>query len=213
MKFYEKLMKKIVFWLDQKFVRFRPQKTPSQPTYYTPHSTEDLINILRRTPKTILGKTERAIIASAMSFKITRVRDIMADASEIIYVPEDEILGPLTLDKLYKSGFSHFPVQNKKGEIVGVIHTESLNNLEIKKAEPAKKFLDKHLYFVKDTYSLEQAFATLLRTNAFFLIVLDKTDQIVGILTCEILINFILGYIPSDNFIRDNDRSAVSNRA
>lgn len=183
-----------------------------QPAKYTPQSLRELMEVLRRTPRTVLSNQERAIIASAVTFAGRKVADIMTPLLDVPYVREDDFLGPFMLDKLYKSGLSHFPVVGKRGQIIGVIHTESLNSLEIKEADQAAKYLDPHVFFVRDDYTLEQALAALLRTNCFFFIVLDRAGQTVGMLTYKDLTAAIFGVAPADNFTQDGDAFAVAHR-
>lgn len=190
----------------------REPGAPEQPKF-TPQNTKELMEVLRRTPRDVLTNRERAIIASAMTFSDRKVREIMIPLVDVPYVKEDDFLGPFMLDKLYQSGLSHFPVIGKNGKIVGVIHTESLNSLEIKEADKAAKYLDPRVYYVRDDYSLEQALAALLRANCFFFIVVNRDAQTVGMLTYKDLIIAIFGMMPEDNFTGDADSFAVSHRA
>ena len=178
-----------------------------------PESTEDLVDILRKTPKSVLSNEQRAAIAAVMSFRERTVEEIMMPRSEMTFVYEHDFLGPLMLDKLYQSGFSHFPVLSSDGhQIVGLIHTDSLNSLEIRTTDRADKYLDKKVYYLRTDYTLEQAMAAFLRTNCFFFIVIDKSGHLAGLLTYKMLVSFLLGYEPQDNFSDDTSISAVMKR-
>ena len=108
---FERLMRKIVSLLDPKLEKFRPKKaTPVRK--YTPESLEDFIGVIQRTPKSILSSKDRERIAAVMSFNDRIVGDLMALKNKIVFVKRKEVLGPLVLDKLYKSGFTNFPVVN-----------------------------------------------------------------------------------------------------
>ena len=207
---FHKLLTKI-------FPEDRADSSVSEPPVapkFTPQNTKELMEVLRRTPKDVLSSRERAIIASAMTFSDRKVKDIMIPLIDVPYVREDNFLGPFMLDKLYQSGLSHFPVIGKNtGKIVGVIHTESLNSLEIKEADKASKYLDPRVYYVREDYTLEQALAALLRANCFFFIVLNSSAQTVGMLTYKDLIISIFGITPEDNFTGDADPYAVAHRA
>ena len=185
---------------------------PDEPELVIPQTTEELVEILKRAPKSVLSTRERNIIASAMSFQSRPVSDLMLPKSEITFVHENDFLGPLMLDKLYKSGYSHFPVLNTTGSVVGVLHTESLNSLKIRETDRAKEYLDPKIYYMRDDYSLEQAFAAFLRTNCFFFLVVDKHADIVGLFTYKMLAEYILGRVPKDDFDRDQDITAVARR-
>ncbi len=212
--FLENLMRKLTNFLDPRLEKYR--KKPSEPTapkkLPAPTSKEELLDLLKRCPDSVLNSSERLKIASAMTFRTTKVEDVMLEKPAITFVRETDFMGPLTLDKLYRSGFKHFPVLDAKGSLVGVLHTTSLNSLKIKETDRAFKYLDPNIYYVRSDYSLEKALAAFLRTNSYFFIVIDKSNELVGLLTIEMLIRFLLGKTPTDKFDRDGNRLAVAVR-
>lgn len=206
-------MKSVVKWLDPKLEKFRDPVEPEEQPPYVPSSLEDFIGVMKRTPKEYLSGKQRAVIASSMSFPGRTVSEIMMPKSEITFVYEHDFLGPLMLDKLYQSGSSHFPVLSSDGrQVIGVIHTDQLNSLEIKNTDRATKYLDKKVYYVRGDYTLEQAMSAFLRTNCFFFIVIDTQGQLVGLLTYKMLVAYLLGYLPHDDFLEDSSISAVMKR-
>ena len=184
-----KLMKKFVRWLDPKLDRFRSAKAPAPP--YTPKTVADFIGVMKRTPKEVINDNQRNIIAAAMSFKDRKVKEIMLPKDQMTFVYENDYLGPVMLDKLYKSGFEHFPVLDKQKHIVGVIHTESLNSLEIRKTDKASKYLDKNVFYLREDYTLDQALAAFMRTNSFIFMVINKSEELVGLMSFEMMMKFL----------------------
>lgn len=206
-KLRHKLMKQTVKWADPKLEKYRAAKP------YAPRNTKELMAVLRRTPKEILSDRERDIIIAASNFRMTRVDEIMTPRSDMTFVHENEILGPLMLDKLYKSGFSHFPIIDSRKKVIGALHTEALNSLEIKETDRAKKFLDPKVYYVRRDYTLEQTLAAFARTNAYFLLVVDGDGEVVGLITYQMLAEHLLGKPDkTDKFDRDDDPYAVAHR-
>ncbi len=179
---------------------------------YTPTTTADFLALLKRTPRSVLDRRERHVIATIMNFPTTTVAELMLPPSSITYVHDDEVLGPLTLDRLYRSGYQHFPVLNGSDRIIGIIHTTALNSLEIKKSSQAKDILDPKVYYLRADYTLYQALAAFLRTNCYFFLVIDHSANIVGMLTYQMLIDHLLGETPNDQFDRDSDKHAVAHR-
>ncbi len=205
--------KKVVKWVDPKLDKFREPTKPVELPPYVPKDLGDLIGILKRTPKEILSSKQKAIIASSMSFSEREVAEIMMPRSEITFVYEHDFLGPLMLDKLYQSGFSHFPVLSSDGkQIVGLLHTDQLNSLEIKDTDRASKYIDKKVYYLRIDYTLEQAMSAFIRTNCFFFLVIDKGGQLVGLLTYKMLVSYLLGYAPNDDFNGDSSIASVMKR-
>lgn len=212
----KKLPEKIARWLDPKLEPYRPAPPPPpeppKPAPYTPKNLMDLLGVIRRTPRTVLTDRERGVIAAAMSFSERRVTDIMLPKDKITFVHDKDFLGPLMLDKLYRSGFSHFPVVDFNGRLVGLLHTKSLNNLEIRDTDRAEKYLDPTVYYLRNDYTLEQALAAFLRTNCYFFMVVDRMGAIVGLLTYKMLAVYLFGYEPKDDFDRDTNLAAVIRR-
>lgn len=214
---WRRFLRRFTRWIDPKLEPYRtkskPTPPPSEPPAYTPTSTADLLDLLRRTPDTILTDLERQNIIAAINFPHQKVADLMLPNSDITYVDADATLGPLVLDRLYRSGFQHFPVRDSAGHLIGAIHTAALNHLDTKSTPRAADLVDPTLYYLRSDYTLSQALAAFLRTNCFFFLVLNRHDEIVGLLTYQMLIEYLLGTVPTDTFERDTDRTAVANRS
>ena len=185
--------RKIVKFLDPKLDKFREPKTPTTAPKSTPKTLEEFIGVLQRTPKSILSSRDRDRIAAIMSFDDRHVSDLMISKEKMVFVRDTEVLGPLVLDKLYKSGFTNFPVVNSHDKVLGIIHTEALNALEIKKTDRATKYLDKTVNYLRPTDSLTHAIDEIERTNSYYFLVLDDTDSLVGFFTTQLLLDYLLG--------------------
>ncbi|MDO4759275.1 MAG: hypothetical protein Q4A30_00610 [Candidatus Saccharibacteria bacterium] len=211
--FWRNLLTKFAFFLDRHFAKYRTlSEEETLPTLYLPETTADLLWVLRKIPDAVLSEREREIIRAAINFDQIRVSAVMLPRAEITFVHQHDFLGPLMLDKLYRSGFSHFPVLGEKGKIVGVLHTKSLNSLEIKDTDRAQNYLDPKVYYMRDDYTLTQAFAAFLRTNCFFFLVINRSGQVTGLITYKMLVALLLGAVPHDDFTADLDPTAVAKR-
>ena len=193
---FNQFMQKFNHWLSDKPDEPTEQSSPApsaKPPKYTPKTLADFIDVLKRTPKSVLSDRDRTRIAAVMSFDDRKVQDLMVEKSNMVFVKKDEILGPLVLDKLYKSGFTHFPVVDSKNKVKGIIHTEALNALEIKKTDRADKYLDKDFNYLHASDSLPHAVEEITRTGSYYFLVLDSTDSLAGFFTVEILLDYLLG--------------------
>ena len=188
---FEKLIRKIVKWLDPKLEKFRPAKPPTPK--YSPKTLEEFIDVLRRTPKNILSSHDRNRIAAIMSFDERRVGELMVPKSKMVFVNHKEILGPLILDKLYKSGFTNFPVVDDRDKVKGIIHTEALNTLEVKNTDRAEKYLDKNVNYLHINDSLKDVVSEIERSNSYYFLVLDEKDSLAGFFTIQMLLDYLLG--------------------
>ena len=186
-------MRKFVKFIDPKLEKYRVKKVPLKPKKYTPNTLKEFIEVLQRTPKTILSDEDRNRIAAVMNFDARKVSDLMIKKDKMVFVHQKDFLGPLTLDKLYKSGFTNFPVVDDKEKVKGIIHTEALNALEIKKTDRAEKYLDKNVCYLHVNDSLQFAIEEIERTNSYYFLVLDKSDSLAGFFTIQMLLDYLLG--------------------
>lgn len=192
---------------------FQPTETGTTKTLDdAPKTRADIFEIVAQAPHGIFSQRERNMITNLLELPDAKVSNIMLPANKIVYVDVDEVLGPLTLDRLYRSGLSHFPVKNAKGDLIGCVHTTHFNNLDIRDSNRVSEILDPGLYYVRDDYSLEQTLNTFLRTNAFFLLVTDRYGKVSGLVTFNDFMRHLFGANQKDAFDRDNDRLAVANR-
>ena len=189
---FESFMQKLVKWLDPKLERFRTHHDSSKPQKYTPKTLEEFIGVLQRTPHNILSNKDRNRIAAIMSFDDRTVDKLMIPKSRMVFVNSKDVLGPLVLDKLYKSGFTNFPVVDNHDKVKGIIHTEALNALEIKKTDRAEKYMDKHVNYLHLGDSLQFVVEEIERTNGYYFLVLDENESLAGFFTIQMLLDYLL---------------------
>lgn len=180
-----------------KFVKFidpklEPYRKKSPAPKYAPKSLEEFISLLQRTPKTILNDQDRSRIAAVMSFEDRKVRNLMIPKADMVFVNHKDVLGPLVLDKLYKSGFTNFPVVDNDEKVKGILHTEALNALEIKRTDRAEKYMSKDVNYLHINDSLSFAIEEIERTNSYYFLVLDEEETLAGFFTIQMLLDYLL---------------------
>ena len=158
-----------------------------------PKSLEEFVEMVRWTPLEVLSHEDRERIAAVMSFEARTVGDLMVGREKMVFVNENDLLGPLMLDRLYKSGFTNFPVVDNHERVRGIIHTEALYALEIKKTDRAKKYMSKEVAYLHIKDSLRFAVEEIERTNAFYFLVLDSSERLAGFFTVQMLLKYLLG--------------------
>ncbi len=186
---WDKILYKFTKWVDPKLEKYRPKKPEVK---YTPKTLEDFIGVLQRTPKSILSENDRSRIAAVMSFDERKVSDVMVKKGKMVFVNEKDFLGPLMLDKLYKSGFTNFPVVDNHNKVKGIIHTEALNALEIKKTDRASKYMSSDVFYLHVGDTLKKVTEEIERTNSFYYLVLDENDELAGFFTIQMLLDYLL---------------------
>ncbi len=193
---WNRIILKILTFLDSRLEKYRPKQSPNltlkKPEKYTPKDLADFIDIIKRSPENVLSKNDKNRIAAVMSFESHIVSDLMVAKKDMVFVNEKDLLGPLMLDKLYKSGFTNFPVVDNDNKVKGIIHTEALNALEIKKTDRANKYMDSSVNYLHMNDSLKFAVEEIARTNAYYFLVLDEKDTLAGFFTVQILLDYLL---------------------
>ncbi len=186
---WDKILYKFTKWIDPKLEKYRPKKLEVK---YTPKTLEEFIGVMQRTPKSVLGDKDRARIAAVMSFDERKVSDVMIGKEKMVFVNEKDFLGPLMLDKLYKSGFTNFPVVDNSNKVKGIIHTEALNMLEVKKTDRASKYMDKEVCHLHEDDTLKKVVAEIERTNSYYYLVLNDKEELAGFFTIQMLLDYLV---------------------
>lgn len=186
---WDKFLYKFTKWIDPRLEKYRPKKPEVK---YTPKTLEEFISVLQRTPKSVLSENDRSRIAAVMSFDERKVSDVMISKKKMVFVNEKDFLGPLMLDKLYKSGFTNFPVVDNDEKVKGIIHTEALNMLEIKKTDRASKYMSSDVFYLHENDTLKKAVEEIERTNSYYYLVLNEKDELAGFFTIQMLLDYLV---------------------
>lgn len=177
-----------------------------------PTTRAEILAVIESAPYVVFSKDERHLMEAVLTLKERPVREIMLKKDKIVYVESKELLGPVALDRLYRSKLLHFPVKNAKGEVIGAIHTASLNSLEVKESFRAGEILDPNVYYIREDYTLAEALDTFLRNSCYFCLVVNNYGKTVGMVTLDDLVRVIFGELKIDDFKRDDDPLAVAKR-
>lgn len=176
------------------------------------HSKEELVHLVETT-QNILSQDEKQLLSSALSFQQKPVRDVMTPKSAIHSIGKKELLGPLVLDDLHKTGHSRFPVINRDiDHVVGVLHVQSLLALDTKRSVIVEKAMESRVFYINQDQSLQHALAAFLRTHHHLFIVVNEFRETVGILSLEDVIEALIGRKIIDEFDTHEDLRAVAER-
>ncbi len=179
---------------------------------YTPRDEKELIQAFRRTSKDILSPRKRNLISGAMSFDKRKAILITMPREDIVFLNDSDFLGPVKLDKLYKTGETIFPVLNKSKKVCGLIRTDNIDLLHITKDQPVTKLMENNVAFARTDYTLEQLLAVFLRNHTDYVLIIDEKEQLVGYAELNTLIAILFNREIKDDFTGDNSSLAVSQR-
>ena len=173
------------------------------------NSQDELLELVRRSPG-ILNKDEFGRLVASLAFDNKTVQDIMTPKSMIRGIKEEEVLGPLVMDELYKTGYSRFPVYKKDiDHVVGMVYLHDL--LDLKSGDvPAGKSMHKKVYFIRSDRDLSHALHGFLSTRHHLFVVVNKYRETVGLLSLEDVMEALIGSKIVDEFDNFDDPRAVA---
>ena len=171
------------------------------------HSEEELKMLLAvSTRKGILQESERSLLANALDFADTLVRQVMVPRTEIVAVEADQPLRELR-DLAQERPFTRFPVYDRDlDHVVGVAHVKDLvpaGDL----SRPVRELMRRAL-FLPETMHLDQALAEFRRQRTQLAIVVDEFGGTAGLVTLEDVIEELVGEV-EDEFDRETPRFRV----
>lgn len=159
---------------------------------------------------TDLSEEELRIIRQALSFGDKTVHDVMTPWSVVSMIKENEILTPIVLDELYKSGHRRFPVRSDDGkETVGLLYMSDI--ISITNRPPlAKDLMHTPVVFVNEDRELDHALQAFLKSKQHMFVVVNASAEAVGLLTIDDVIVQIIGKPIADAFDKYEDKQAVA---
>jgi len=194
------LYQKIEVWLLEFVHRFQrvlhairePSNGAAEPLRKI-YSREDLAELIAHSEE-VVGRSEQALLSSALSFFGRTVKEVMTPRSVIDFIKQAEFLGPLVLDELHSLGHSRLPViAEDLDHVVGVLHLRDLLSLDIKRSTTAEKAMETKVYYIREDDTLEHALAAFLRARHHLFIVINQNRETVGLLTLEDTIEALIG--------------------
>lgn len=162
----------------------------------------------------LLKSDEQKLILHGLTFPEKLVSEIMTPRGMIDSISKKELLGPLVLDDLHKTGHSRFPVTDGDiDHVVGVLHIQDLLTLDSgKRSSTAEKTMSSRVFYIREDQPLDHALAAFLRTHHHLFIVINEFRETVGIVSLEDVIEALLGRKIIDEFDTHEDLRTVAAR-
>jgi CBS domain containing-hemolysin-like protein len=177
------------------------------------HSREELLNLIEHSGAAI-ASDEKRLLEKALAFGHRQVHEIMTMRKNIVSITKDEILGPLTLTALHKTGHSHIPViDGGLDRIIGILPAHELMNTERQGEIKVEEVMRRQIFYLADTQTLQGALSALLRTKAHLFIVVDRYEKTVGIITISDVIEALFGRAENGKHQQYEDVHAVASLA
>jgi Mg2+/Co2+ transporter CorB len=157
-------------------------------------STEHLVHLVESAGH-VLSEAQQKLIKRSLSWHTTTVSDVMTPAADIVTVPGRELLGPLVLDDLHKSGHHRFPVvHGDVDHIVGMVNITDLLRVDaIQKSQTAEKAMTPIDVRMSPDTTLPGALKSLSAHHGQLGLVVDDDKKTVGLVSLEDILKALLG--------------------
>lgn len=157
-------------------------------------SKEELKHIIKDLDPDVVSEDEKTIIMAVLEMESKTVKNVMRSKNDLVTVDKSDVLGPLVLDKLAKTTFSHFPVvEGDINHVVGMLKLGEQLDVSNKKSPSVGEVMDKKVYFIDEGDSLQEALGAFVKEKYHFFIVIDEERETVGFLTLRRLLESLLG--------------------
>lgn len=214
-KLYEKYEPALLVFVEkyQALFKFIRTVTPEWKKELKLDSREELEQLVASSGN-LLKNDEQKLIIHGLQFPEKKVKDIMTPRGVIDSIPKNELLGPLVLNDLHKTGHSRFPViDGDIDHIVGVLYIQDLLTIDSGKGSTtAEKTMLPRVFYIREDQTLDHALAAFLRTHHHLFIVINEFRETVGIVSLEDVIEALLGRKIIDEFDNHEDMRAVAAR-
>jgi CBS domain containing-hemolysin-like protein len=175
-------------------------------------SREELLHLITQSQR-ILTPDEKSLMTHGLQFSSRKVSEIMRPRGNIDTVGAKELLGPLVLDDLHRTGHTRFPVVDKDiDHVIGILHVRDLLSLDTKRSVTAEKAMEPRVFYINEDQTLHHALMAFLRTYHHLFIVVNESQETVGILSLEDTIEALIGRKIIDEFDAHSDLRRVARR-
>lgn len=192
---------------------FREPATLVKEKPVTPHSREELVEIIERS-EGVLRKSEQKLVASALVFADKTVASVMTPRSVINTIKSSEFIGPLVLDELHSLGHSRLPVIDEDlDHIIGVLHLRDMLSLDVRVSKTAEQLMEKKVHYIYQEDTLQHALAAFIKTRHHLFIVINENRETVGLLSLEDVMEALIGQKIVDEDDLHSDLRSVAAKA
>lgn len=192
-----------------RFIRHAPPTLPGQTKL---ESREELQYLVSKSQH-ILTNEEKSLITHGLRFAGRKVNEVMTPRGQIESIGAKEMLGPLVLDDLHKTGHTRFPVIDKDiDHVIGLLHIQDLLSLDNKRSVTAEKAMEPRVFYIHQDQTLQHALMAFLRTHHHLFIVVNEDQETVGVISLEDTIEALIGHKIVDEFDAHSDVRHVARR-
>lgn len=137
---------------------------------------------------------DKRAIAAQMAIGQTKVDSLMIAAADVDYVSYSELLGPLVLHDLHKTGHRWFPVvRDGLDGTLGFLDSRDVLTIDSKKSVKARTAMQHEVVRISQDDSLAAALETYMKTGSWIMLVTGQDKKVVGLIGLPDIINYLQG--------------------
>lgn len=184
---------------------------PGQHTgLYERYDYLSLLDKQRAQPDSRLTPEEADTVSRALTFTDKRVSDVLTGRKKVKTLLADDTVGPILINDLHESSQEYVLVKDsKKGQVIGTL---AFKGLGISSHGKVRDHMDPTLYYLNEDDSLIDALQAHFTTGQSMFVVVNSSEEYVGIVTLDKLIREMIGELPEDDFATYNSITAVASR-
>lgn len=180
-------------------------------------NSKEVIKLLekqRKHTKNQARAAELGMIISMVGFADKTVEDVFLPKKAVRQVKSDELVGPLLLDELYKTGQTQFPVvEADDGLVIGVLDLWDVHDVRDQGGNPVSTYMRRDITYMHEEATLHEALQAFVRTRQHTYVVINSFEEFSGIVTVEDIVAHMTGGVPEGAFDQYDNISAVARHA
>ncbi len=182
---------------------------------HEPHSglyeKEDLLTLLGQQKEQLdnrISLAELALAERVLRFDDVQAADVVLPWVKVHMVSTDDPIGPILLGELHESGQNSFIVYDGKPEnVVGTLFLRDA--VHAREGGRVRDIMHHKVCFVHEDFSMRQVLEAFAHTGQFMVVVVNKFEEAVGVITLKHLLAQLLGDTGQEDQAYE-DRSSIA---
>ncbi|NCU30417.1 CBS domain-containing protein [Candidatus Saccharibacteria bacterium] len=175
-----------------------PWKTSiSEPTFQI--NSKDELMALVEGSNGFMTRAELSRLKANLRFDSLKVDDILTPRKDVVAISKDEVLGPLVLDEMYKTGHSRFPVYDQDiDHVVGILHLQDIVDVTVgqKIVEDAMR---RPVMVVNHDQNLSSVLNLFVKKHQHLAVVTNDRKKMIGVVSLEDVFAELIGQDIADD--------------
>lgn len=168
-----------------------------------------LLTVQQKQKDNRIDEFEINLLKHVLNFSHYQVVDIMTPKRKVHSISIKDILGPIVLSELHKTGHTHFPVfEGKATNVVGILSIAGYAHT--KQSLGVEEVMSQSIYYVHEEQYLSEILQVIIKNSQEMFIVVNRSQEYVGIITAREILKSLVGTEITDEFDSYDNREKVA---